>query len=108
MRVRTLLMIRTRQFPALNCSTPAARVSYALTAFSITVFGNRFKYSGARSAKLPRIKCLDVAILQLQKLFICRGDRQTFAHAAVAIHTAGGVVVCVPKKKLSGVKKINI
>src|SRR5260221_12253704 len=74
MRVRTLLMIRTRQFPALNCSTPAARVSYALTAFSITVFGNRFKYSGARSAKLPRIKCLDVAILPLQKLFICRGD----------------------------------
>jgi hypothetical protein len=43
------------------------------------------------SAKLPRIKCLDVAILPLPKLFICRGDRQTFAHAAVAIHTAAVV-----------------
>src|SRR5260370_5920490 len=94
MRVRTLLMIRTRQFPALNCSTPAARVSYALTAFSITVFGNRFKYSAARSAKLPRIKCLDVASLPLQKLFIFRCDQQTFAHAAVVVHMAGVVVMC--------------
>src|SRR5258708_35301772 len=94
-------MTGTSQFPALTFSPPAARVSYALTAFSITVFGNRFKYSGARSAKLPRIKCLDVAILPLQKLFICRGDRQTFAHAAVAIHTAGGVCMSAPKKILT-------